>query len=174
MHARIPAENLSHWYHLFPGLGLTPKEFYDELGGRIAAAQLPGVQICPVDFAEGGALSARRVYLRVMRGDLVYDVCGAPFGPNVFFSSCRLGRSGFSGCMMALFTVLVMVPVAGRLVERLFRPMTYYEADTALMFRDTVHSILTAYLDELAGTHGIAPLTEQQRAMASRPLVNFD
>ena len=45
-----------------------------------------------VEWPEGGLLSAKRLYLRVIRKEHVFDICGAPFG-NGFFFSWWLGES---------------------------------------------------------------------------------
>ncbi|MBI3417607.1 MAG: hypothetical protein HY043_20135, partial [Verrucomicrobia bacterium] len=52
---------------------------------------IPGLEMSRVEFAEGGLLSADRVYLRMTRERLVFDVCAAPFGTAYFFS-CRFAE----------------------------------------------------------------------------------
>lgn len=46
------------------------------------------MEMSEIEFAEGGLLSEKRVYLRMIRERLVFDVCAAPFGTGYFFS-CR-------------------------------------------------------------------------------------
>ena len=43
-------------------------------------------------YAEGGLLSEKRVYLRLLRERLAFDLCAAPFGTTYFFS-CRTVHS---------------------------------------------------------------------------------
>lgn len=39
-----------------------------------------------MEFSEGGLLSVKRDYLRLMRERLVFDICAAAFGTGYFFS----------------------------------------------------------------------------------------
>ncbi len=77
---------LSHWYTLIDNFQASPKEFYTAVETAIAERQIPETEVSRVDYHEGGILSARREYLRVMRGRYMFDICGAPFGRGFFFS----------------------------------------------------------------------------------------
>lgn len=52
----------------------------------LKAHQLPDVEISRIEWKEGGAFSSQRLYLRVRRGSLVFDICAAPYGADYFFS----------------------------------------------------------------------------------------
>ena len=67
------------------------KEFYDEIEKELKAREVPGIEICRVDFSEGGLVSADRTYLRMQRENLCFDICAAPFGKSFFFS-CRFAE----------------------------------------------------------------------------------
>lgn len=168
---RKPIEHLSHWYHVFPGLRITSEDFYGELYRRIGEHQFPMVEMGCVDFRESGLLSAKRRYLRVMRGELAFDICGAPFGNNLFFVSSWLGRLGLNGCGVMALGCLAMIPAIGLFAERGLRPMTCYESDTALVFQETIQSILVTYLDELCGTQEITPLAPADRKVAMKRII---
>jgi len=77
---------LSHWYVLMDNFQFSTKEFYAEVQKELTARQVPGLKISKVDFFEGGALSDRRVYLRLAREEFAFDICAAPFGRAYFFS----------------------------------------------------------------------------------------
>lgn len=171
--SRVPGENLSHWYHLFPSLGISPKDFYAELEKRIAAEGLPQVRTGVIEYSEGGLMSAKRAYLRVSRGDLVFDVCGSPFGSGSFFVSYWLGRLNLGGCLAMFTALLVAIPVVGAFIEKGLRPMTYYQIDSALMFQDSVRGIIMGYVDELAGVAGIPVLTESERKPSIKRLTDL-
>jgi hypothetical protein len=49
------------------------------------------MELARVEFSEGGMLSDKRIYLRMLRERLVFDVCAAPFGTSFFFS-CRMAE----------------------------------------------------------------------------------
>ena len=83
-----PAEVLNHWISFADQFQLAPSEFYDSLQKEIQARNVPGLETTQIEFAEGGALSPKRTYMRMLRERLVFDICAAPFGTGYFFS-CR-------------------------------------------------------------------------------------
>ena len=85
------AEVLNHWISLAEGFQLSSSEFYDSIERELESLQVPGLQLSRVDFAEGGLLSDKRVYLRMARERLIFDICAAPFGTSFFFS-CRMAE----------------------------------------------------------------------------------
>jgi hypothetical protein len=167
---REPNEHLSHWYRLIHGLTHTPEEFYSALQNRIAARGLPEVSIGRVTFRQRGLLSRHQEYLRVMRGDLVFDICGAPFGKNAFFVSSWLGEFRMNGC---LANALVALPGIGLLVERWLQPRTYYHIDTALMFQESIHTVLLGLVEELTSDQGIEPIPEHERKPSMKKLTSL-
>jgi hypothetical protein len=82
---------LSHWYTLLGDLQASGLDFYKTVEGNIARRKVPDATQSRIDYKEGGVLSAKREYLRVARGKLVFDICAAPFGTG-FFVSWWLGR----------------------------------------------------------------------------------
>ncbi len=82
--ARI--EPLGHWNILVEGMEASPEEFYGKVKEALNRREIPGAQYSNQFWQEGGKLSAYRHYLRVTRGPLMMDVCGAPFGKGFFFS----------------------------------------------------------------------------------------
>src|ERR1017187_1933844 len=85
------ADVLSHWYIPVPNFNASTVEFYTAVEKELNEQKVPGLEISRVDFAEGGLLSDKRTYLRMTRERLVFDICGAPFGTNYFYS-CRFGE----------------------------------------------------------------------------------
>lgn len=79
---------LSHWLQHFEGLNQSSQAFYGLVQKAVETKKIPDVKFSRVDFKEGGIFSSSREYLRVQRGDLRYDIGGAPFG-NGFFVSAR-------------------------------------------------------------------------------------
>lgn len=77
---------LSHWYSAVDDFNISTKDFYAGIEEELNRRKIPGLEISRVDFSEGGILSADRVYLRMERERLVFDVCAAPFGTSYFFS----------------------------------------------------------------------------------------
>lgn len=81
------AEVMSHWHVLIEDFNTSALEFYARVERELKDRQIPELETERVDWHEGGVLSAKREYLRVSRGRLTYDICGAPYGKSYFFSS---------------------------------------------------------------------------------------
>lgn len=79
-------EVIEHWYSLVSGQHFSSLEFYGHIERAVQAQEMPGLEVSSVDLSEGGALSAKRVYLRFQRERITFDVCAAPVGINYFFS----------------------------------------------------------------------------------------
>lgn len=88
------AEVLSHWSLLIEGFETSALGFYTEVEEAVTRREIPDVELSRVDWKEGGVASAKREYLRVRRGQLVFDICASPFGNAYFFSwwMARIGK----------------------------------------------------------------------------------
>jgi hypothetical protein len=75
-----------HWSNLYPGLQTAPLDFYARVEAAVLARAIPNTVVERVEYREGGAFSGIRQYLRVRRRREVFDICGAPFGNDFFFS----------------------------------------------------------------------------------------
>lgn len=153
----IVREVISHWYHYFDGLQQSPGEFYNLLERRLAARQIPDARFHRMEVSEGGIWTAKRLYLRVWRKNLVFDICGAPFG-NSFFVSWWL-------CEVPSRWVATLsgIPVLNVLTWMLIRPITYYRVDTALMFQESVHQVVLEVMDHCTAQHGLRTLFPNER-----------
>lgn len=59
--------------------------------------------------------------------------------------------------------IVLATPIVGRLYEILFSPPTYYKADTALMFQETVHNAVLEIVDAMTSAKGVRALSESER-----------
>ena len=100
------AEILQHSPLLIEGLQFSPKEFYAKVEQALVARQVPDIAIERIDWKEGGALSARREYLRIRRERLIFDICAAPFGAG-FFVSTWFGREPLRVAWLVLIFLAV-------------------------------------------------------------------
>lgn len=82
------AEVLNHWIAFAEGFQMPPSEFYQSLERELSRRKVPSLELSRIEFAQGGLLSNNRIYLRMLRERIVFDVCAAPFGTGFFFS-CR-------------------------------------------------------------------------------------
>jgi hypothetical protein len=123
---RRKADVLSHWYSLIPNFQTSVQEFYAGIEADLDAMKIPDLERVRVDFAEGGMLSDRRVYLRLIRERLVFDVCAAPFGTSYFFS-CRQAEIPTTIKLWHLvvfgLVLLFSVPVAMQLLGTFLGPL---------------------------------------------------
>jgi hypothetical protein len=111
------AEVLEHWIAFADNFQAASADFYDKIEAELAAKKVPGLENSRIEFAEGGLLSDKRVYLRIIRERLVFDVCVAPFGTGTFYS-CRfaeiprliqLWELVFLGCILLIFCPLILL-----------------------------------------------------------------
>jgi hypothetical protein len=158
---------LSHWYHLIDDLQQSPQQFYSSLERAIDRRQIQNLKISRVDHKEGGILSAKREYFRVQRNEHIFDVCAAPFG-NGFFVSWWLGETPPGG----LWSLILLIPYLGEVLVRLFRPITYFRHDTALMFQQSIHSAVLEVVDEVTKAKGLRALSELERKPILTSLFN--
>lgn len=102
-------EVLNHWIAFADGFQFPPSEFYQAVEQRLKERNLPGLEISHVEYAEGGLLSMKRVYLRMMRERLAFDTCATPFG-NTYLFSCRATHSV---PIIQLWHLLALMAVGG-------------------------------------------------------------
>ncbi len=161
-------------------------------------------------------LSGKRIYLRVSREGLNFDICAAPFGTGYFFSwwLARIPRvlldfAFIFGCFCAwwlialvllsgnreghgcgvifapfvllalilalgffvrygesgLETTVLSMPITGFCYGFIFRPQTYFNEDTATMFRESVHAAVTEAIDQVTTSQGMRALSEEERRL---------
>jgi hypothetical protein len=214
-----------HWHTLIEGFATSSLDYYELVKAGIARRQIPDLKISQVDWKESGLGSGRRVYLRVSREGLNFDICAATFGTGYFFSwwlaaipqilldVCVLfgilglwfvsflvfalairveGCSGFGVGSMVAFSLafggpiglgflvrfgnfgweptVLSMPITGFAYRFLFRPATYFNEDTALMFRESVHAAVTEAVDAVTTAQGLRALSEEERRIpAARP-----
>lgn len=79
---------LDHWIAFLDNFSFSPQEFYAAIEKELQARRIPGLSLAREEFAEGGLLSDKRIYLRLFRERLAIYTCASPFGSGYFFS-CR-------------------------------------------------------------------------------------
>ena len=65
-------------------------------------------------------------------------------------------------------TVLSM-PITGFIYGFVFRPNTYFNEDTALMFRESVHHAVTEAIDQVTSAQGVRGLSDEGRKVDWKP-----
>lgn len=106
MATESPADVLSNWSFLIENLQASPMSFFHCVEGAIGKRAIPETETSRVDYMEGGIASAKREYLRIKRGKLIFDVCAAPYG-NGFFVSWWLSKPRPAISLMAIAGTVV-------------------------------------------------------------------
>jgi hypothetical protein len=106
-------EVISHWHQSVEGLSTSALDYYAAVEKALKDKEAPELHTERVIASESGLLSAKREYLRVRYGRLSFDICGAPFGKDFFFSWWLTKRTpGFAalwGCAMIIGLPLVIL-----------------------------------------------------------------
>jgi hypothetical protein len=207
---------MGHWHTLIGGFSISSLDFYRLVKVGIARREIPNLTVSEVEWKEGGLGSGKRVYLRVSREGLNFDICAAPFGTGYFFSwwlaviprifldfavLAGIVFAGFaclaiaaqedcSGIFAAPFMflgllfgagylvrygdlgwepIVLSMPITGFLYGFFYRPTTYFNEDTALMFRESVHHAVLEAIDQVTSAQGIRGLSEEARKVTFRP-----
>lgn len=155
---------LSHWVQHFDGLNQSTQTFYSMVQKAVEGKKIPDVKFARVDFKEGGIFSSSREYLRIVRGDLRYEICGAPFG-NGFFVSSRLFADGKFGdsLMGSMERGGLMANLAGAAAAKVMGSDTYMKIDSAQMYLQLVHRGLLEAVDAMTSAAKLPPLAEADR-----------
>ena len=155
---------LSHWTQHMEGLNQSTQQFYTMVQTAVEKKKIPDVKFTRVDFKEGGMFSSSREYLRIVRGDLRYDICGAPFG-NGFFVSSRLFAEGkfADGMLDSMDKGGVLGQIAGGITAKVMGADTYMKIDSAHMYQILVHRGVLESIDAMTAAANLPPLPEAER-----------
>jgi len=102
-------ELIDYTYYFFDNFQTSVTEFYESVEKEINARKVPDLEMQRIAWSEGGLLSANRVYLRMTRESLIFDICAAPFGTSFFFS-CRFAEIKRPINLVAVL-LLVLIPL---------------------------------------------------------------
>jgi hypothetical protein len=152
------SEIIAHWYTLIENFQTSSQQFYQATQIAVEKRQMPDAKLCRFLWNEGGLLSAKREYLRVIRRDFHFDICAAPFGTGFFVSWWLTSLP--PGCLV---TMMEGIPVLNIIAALLAPRFTHYKIDTALMFQSATHSAVLEVIDSITSSQGIKGLTESER-----------
>jgi hypothetical protein len=153
---------LANWHQRLENFQFSSQEFYTRLQTKLKERKYPEFRFDAVQHHERGVFTPKRDYLRITRHALTFDISAAPFGVDFFISWWLLEKPRGCGCLLLL----------GPLGSLLARRTTYYEEDTAVIFRETVHATVLDVLAELLGDEGAAVIAKvPPPTVAKSPLV---
>jgi len=126
-------EVLSHWIAFADGFTFSSTEFYDLIEKELGARKIPSMEMSRVEFKQGGWISEKRLYLRLMRERLALDTCAAPFG-NTYFFSCRTVYVPALIRLWHILAVILFFNVIGGMLMPLLGLTYSLIAEVALVF----------------------------------------
>ena len=106
------AEVISHWHQSVDGLSTSTLDFYAAVEKSLREKEVTDLHIERITANEHGILSAKREYLGVSYGRLRFDICGAPFGKDFFFSWWLVKRTPDLAALWGCAT-LIGLPLIG-------------------------------------------------------------
>lgn len=148
---------LSNWHQSIDNLQLSSAEFYKSMEKAIEDQKLPDVKLSLENLSEGGLFSSKRLYLRIIRRGLIFDICAAPFGTNFFISYWFGAESN------GLINLLTKIPFIGKFLAQRAQEKTYYQIDTENMFKECIVSTLFQEIDKVVKAKGLRSLTDAQK-----------
>ena len=126
-------EILDHWIAFHDSLSYPPQEFYQAIEKELEMRKVPGMELSKEEFAEGGLLSDKRIYLRLFRERLAIYTCAAPFGVGYFYS-CRVVHVPALVRLWHILAALLFFSVIGGLLIKPLGFVFTVLAIVALMF----------------------------------------
>ena len=112
-------EVMNHWIGFAENFTFSPQEFYKSIEQLIKDRKVPGLETFRVEYAEGGLFSDERIYLRLIRERLAFDICAAPFGTGYFFSSWSV----YSPVRVRLWHLVVVFLIWNLIAGLLYQPL---------------------------------------------------
>ena len=85
---------VSQWGALVDDFNTSGVELLDLVAANIRAREVPDVKVKTVTHRKAGAFSAKRLYLRVKRQNLFFDLGCGPYGAGYYFSWWLINRGG--------------------------------------------------------------------------------
>jgi hypothetical protein len=113
---------------------------------------LPRLATVFVVFGYFSVLGSFMQWLGVVRGPVTLIL----LVPLILWGVSQMGTQAADDAMLSL-------PFLGPLYARLFRPITYYRADTSAMFQKSVEEAVKEAIDQLTEGKGVRALTEAER-----------
>lgn len=103
---------LSNWHLLIDDASFSGLEFFKRIEAAVKERQVPQVTFSRKDFRETGILSDKRTYLRLRKGNLIFDIGAAPYGTGFYFSWWLLRkRTRFAWLYLLGFVVIELFAV---------------------------------------------------------------
>jgi len=140
----------------FDNFQFSAQEFFALVESMIKERQVPDAKMSRVSYHQKSIFSDKREYLRIERKNDIFDICAAPFGTG-FFVSYWHGEPKHRARDFAM-----KIPYLNTAVEG-WQGTTYYQVDTANMFRLCVKDSIADAIDQVAKDKGTRGFSEAER-----------
>lgn len=134
---------LSRWETTLHEVAVSPRAVYQAVLERLSRMNLLEVQCSVVERPQGGWGSPRRLYLRIRRKQLFFDLCVFPLGRDLQVSWWLCQQPP------GLLELWAEIPGLGTLLRRWVAPNTWYEIDCITHFQHTIPLLVQAVLEDL-------------------------
>ncbi len=124
---------LDHWITFIDSFSFPPQDFYAAIEKELESRKIPSMAMFREEFAEGGVLSDKRIYLRMFRERLAIYSCAMPFGSGYVFS-CRTIYVPALVRLWHILATLVFFSIVGGLLQMLLGTTFAVIATVGLVF----------------------------------------
>lgn len=144
----------SHWHYSLANFKFSVEDFYKSIVERIEQQEVPGVKFERERFKESHVLSGKREYLRVSWKEYAFYINGS-----------HLGTGSFASWWLCIKNEkpLNKIPILNKLLGKDRSNKTFYQDDTAAMYRQLVHHVVTEVINHMTEEKGLRPLTELEK-----------
>lgn len=131
---------LSHWHHLEDDFATSGESFYQAVEAAVRERQVPDVTFSREEFREFHVATAKRDYLRLKRGLVVFDLCAAPYGTGYFVSWWLVQLGPKHPILYLLAFLLLVMAVPGWLASNMgLWGLVWYPVLVVLMLAGLVY-----------------------------------
>ena len=151
-----------HWHHTFDDVNFSALEYYQKLDEGLKAREVPGLSLYTTTYRETVIFGAKRTYMRIRRGDHIFEACAAPFGTGMYASWWFVNET------TRIQRIWRSLPI----ISFFYTHITYHQIDTEQMFQDLAHMVVLESLDAITENYATR-MTEYERRIQSSSNLNL-
>jgi hypothetical protein len=151
---------ISRWKTFFDAFSIEPSEFYALLEKRLLERNLQNVSISETSYWESSIVGPGRLYLKISRNQVQFNVCAAPVSTGFFFSYWQTSD----------FTLPQKILMAIIGVDRAQKMMgtTFFRIDVEDMHMSIIHQCVIETVEEVTANKGLRTMTDSEKQFAYR------
>lgn len=161
---KVQQDIQSHWSTLFGNFKYSPSSFYTLLENRLEEKNINGLIVSTTTLKEKSIFSSNRLYLKVVKDNLEYYICCAPFSDTTFFSNWLILNKSRGEIIIS------QIPFIGSYLAKKLFPKTFYTHDTTEIIMGFIHESMLSVIDEITKEKGLKKLSNAERKPVLRDL----